>query len=135
MSRRRANNFTVTRTRPAPPSARRGIVRVSRGAFDPHVATLEEFALPDRRNLLDAFDGVPARGKCVSSMWRCGCDGHACAANFNPPDPVVQGQLDVWPCRLDFATDAFECPQRERFVRLIFQVVHLSSDVMVPDET
>jgi len=54
---------------PARLVARRLVVRIGGGAFEPHVAAFEVFVLPDRNNLLDALDRVTARGEGVGAMW------------------------------------------------------------------
>src|SRR5262245_1016158 len=74
-SRNRANRRTVTRMRPSWPlglrngqRARRLVVGIGRRAFDPHIAALEVFMLPDGHDLLHAFDRISAGGEGFRSM-------------------------------------------------------------------
>src|SRR5436309_2951177 len=53
------------------------VVRIRGGALNPEVASFEELAFPDRRNLLDALDRVTARGVCAPAMRRSGRNRHA----------------------------------------------------------
>ena len=103
MSRSRANSRTVTRMRPAPPPRAPLIVGIGGRALDPDVAAVEEFVLPDRRDLLDALDRVAARGERVAAMRRRGGDRHARFADLEPADPMVQREPRARPSLADLA--------------------------------
>ena len=92
MSRSRANSRTVTRI--APSAIRRASSSVGIGgrAFDPDVAALEVFVLPDRRDLLDALDRIAARGERFGTVRRRGGDDDARLADLHPADAVMNRQ-------------------------------------------
>src|SRR5690242_14962942 len=83
----RRSPFHVVRARQCLP-ARVFVVGVGRGPFDPDLAALEQLALPDRRDLLDALDRVAARGKRIGAMRRGGGDHHARLADAERSDAM-----------------------------------------------
>ena len=107
----------------APPRFRRArlVVRVGRGAFDPHVAALEVLVLPDRRDLLHPLDRVAARRECVGAVRRRRDDGDAGLADLQPAEAVVNAELAAGQRVRDLLVDPRERLQRERLVRLVFE--------------
>ena len=72
----------------------------------------------------------------ASAAMRGGrCDGDAGVADLDPSGPVVQRQPDAGPARRDFVGDPLERAQRQRFVRLVLQVLHAPADVVVAHQT
>ena len=110
MSRSRANSRPLHACHALRLSPRPLIVGIRRGALDPDVAAFEELALPDRRDLLDALDGVPACGKGVRTVRgsRCYCD--AGIADVDSSNPVVQGQPDAGPMAARFLRKSVRMP-------------------------
>jgi hypothetical protein len=64
--------------------------------------------LPNRRDLLDPFDRVAARGERLGAVRRRGGDRHARLADLDPPDAMVDRQPGVGPLLRGFGADALE---------------------------
>src|SRR5258708_12379622 len=103
-----------------PPSPR--IVGVGGRPFNPDVAPVEEFTLPDRRDLLHALDRVAARRVGVAAVRRSYDNRDACLADLEPADAMVQGQPRARPPLSDFRRDARERFQRKRLVPLVLKI-------------
>ena len=110
------------------------IVRVRGGAFNPDVASLEELALPDRSDLLDAFDRVSAGREGVPPMRRGRCYCDAGAADFDSPGAMMNPETDAGPARCGLRDNPFERPNRQRIVGLIFEMTNDAADVVIPDQ-
>src|SRR5215471_21208426 len=94
------------------------VVGVCRSALDPDVAALEVFPFPHRRDLLDAFDHVPARRVGVAAMRRSRYNRDARFPDVHSPRSVMQGDAYAWPSFASLSGNAGERLERERSVRL-----------------
>src|SRR5207244_7786662 len=85
------------------------IVGIGGSAFDPYVAALEEFPLPDRHGLFYALDRIAARGVGIFPVRRRRCDRDARFADLEPPNPVMDGQSHARPSAFGLAGNSGEC--------------------------
>jgi len=120
--------------RPARPRRAPAGCRVGRRSLNPHVAALEELALPDRRDLLDPLDRVAARRVGVAAVRGARGDCDARLANLELADPVVQRQPRRRPPLGNLGGDALERLERERLVGLVLQISDASPEVVVAYE-
>src|SRR5947207_2545173 len=114
-----------------PPGAYRGPFRApARGdllipvppalpSFVPPPDAGEVLVLPDRRDLLDPFDRVAARGERLGPVRRRGRDRDARLADLDPADAVVDREPRRGPALRRFAPDPLERLQRQGPIGLI----------------
>ena len=111
------------------------IVGICSGAFNPDVATVEELALPDRRDLFHALDGIAAGRERVSTVGRCCRNRDAHATDLDPSDAMMERQTRVRPLARNLCGDALESTHRQWLIGLVFEVVHATSDVVIANHT
>ena len=109
--------------------ARAGIERRRRGSFDPDVAPVEVFVLPDRHDLLDPFNRVAARRERRGAMRRRGRNGHADFTDFETADAVMARQPRPGPALGGFLAAAVKSLIRESSLNLIFHTLLVQKTV------
>src|SRR5262245_35366435 len=110
------------------------VVRVRRCAFQPDVAAVEMFALPDRHDLLDALDRVSAGGERICPVGRCRRNHDTCLANLQPPEAVMYRNASAGPELVRLVDDTLQRAGGEWLVRLVLEKLHLTPLVVIPDE-
>jgi hypothetical protein len=91
--------------------------------------------LPDRDNLFDALDGVPARGKGVCPMRGDRHNNDARFTDFDTTRPMVYTDACVGPCRTDFVADPAECPNSEWLIRFVVEERHAAPLIVIANQT
>ncbi len=105
------------------------------GAFYPDVAALEVLVLPDRNDLFDAFDGIAARCKRVSSMRRRCRDGNTRFADLEPANPMMDRECRGRPMAADFVDDTGERPLGERLIRFVNEMLNAPALIVIAHKT
>src|SRR5262245_62257361 len=67
-------------------------------------------------------------------MGRCRCYCDAGFTDFDSPNPMMEGQPDAGPTRVDLLGNSLERAKRQRFIGLVLEILNASAGVVITDQ-